>query len=118
MEDQFGLLERILLTKVAQKLKESDIFWQVELAEAAKHAQGGLEQGEQTLRAILVYVPTGIFLLRVIDKRMHIAPHRPVAAGRVRVQPTARLHGEVSGLLHRLHGEIFGRVDDDRCGSR
>jgi hypothetical protein len=40
---------------------------------------------------------------------------RPIAAGRVRVQPTARLHGEVGGLLHGLHGEITGRLDDDRA---
>jgi hypothetical protein len=25
------------------------------------------------------------------------------------------LDGEVSGFLHRLHGEIAGRVDDDRA---
>src|SRR6059058_126592 len=55
-----------------------------------------------------------ILLLRMIDIVMHIALQRPRAARRVRVQPTARLHGEVSGLLHGLHGEIAGRLDDDR----
>src|SRR5262249_58602870 len=46
---------------------------------------------------------------------MHVALHRPVAAGRVCVEPTARLDSEVSGFLHRLHGEIAGRVDDHRA---
>src|SRR3989454_679604 len=61
-----------------------------------------------------MHVTTGIFLLRVIDKLMHIALHRPIAAGRVGVEPTACLHRDVSGLLDRLHREIFGRLDDDR----
>src|SRR5262249_35798427 len=39
---------------------------------------------------------------------------RPIAAGRVGVEPTARLHRKVSGLLHRLDREIAGRLDDDR----
>src|SRR5262245_28121022 len=38
---------------------------------------------------------------------------RPIAAGRVRVEPTARSDGEGRRLLHRLHREIAGRVDDD-----
>src|SRR2546423_11347386 len=62
---------------------------------------------------MLMDLPAGILLLRVIDIVMPIALQRPIAAGRVRVQPTARLHGEVSGLLHCLHGEIAGRLDDD-----
>ena len=37
---------------------------------------------------------------------------RTIAARRVGVEPTARLHGDARGLLHRLHREIFGRVDD------
>src|SRR5262245_61677904 len=46
---------------------------------------------------------------------MHVALHRPVAAGRVRVEPAARLDGEVRGFLHPLHGEIAGRVDNHRA---
>src|SRR5215475_8582667 len=55
-----------------------------------------------------------IFLLCMIDIVMHIALERPIAAGRVRIQPTARVDGEVRSLLHGLHGKIFGRLDDDR----
>src|SRR5438045_1423619 len=47
----------------------------------------------------------------MIDERVHVALDRPVAAGRVRREPTPRLDGEVSGLLHRLDGEIAGRLD-------
>src|SRR2546423_5898056 len=57
-----------------------------------------------------MHVTTCLFLLRVIDKRMHIALHRLIAAGGVRGEPTARLHRQVGGLLHRLHREISGRL--------
>src|SRR6516164_7694314 len=101
--------------KVAQKLKEPDVPRQVELADTAKHSQVGLQEGEQALRTIFVDVPACVFLSRMIDELMHVALHRPVATGGVRVDPTARLDGKVCSLLHRLHGEVFGRLDDDRA---
>jgi hypothetical protein len=58
-------------------------------------------------------LPACILLLRVMDIVMPIALQHAIAADRVRVQPTARVDGEVSGLLHGLHGEIAGRLDDD-----
>src|SRR2546430_10365299 len=61
-----------------------------------------------------MHVITRIFLLRVIDELMQVALQRPIAAGRVRVESTARLHRDVGGFLHRLDGEIFGRLDDNR----
>src|SRR5262245_44327009 len=61
-----------------------------------------------------MHFATGVFLLRMIDVRMHIALERSIAARRVGVEPTARLHGDVGRLLHRLDREIFGRVEDDR----
>ena len=87
LQDQFGLLERIALTKVPQELKEPNVPWQVALTETPKHVQVGLQQGEETLRAILVDVTTGIFLLRMIHVRMHVARHRPIAARGVRIGP-------------------------------
>src|SRR6266571_4057850 len=54
-----------------------------------------------------------VFLLRVIDRLMRVARQRPVAARRIRIELTARVHRDVSGLLDRLHREIFGRLDDD-----
>src|SRR5438105_7803395 len=60
-----------------------------------------------------MHLPACILLLRMIDELVDVARQRPITAGRVRVQPTAGLHGEVSGLLHRLDGEITGRLDDD-----
>src|SRR5215831_10191282 len=50
----------------------------------------------------------------MIDELVHVALHRSVAAGRVRIEPTARPDSEVCRFLHRLHREISGRVDDDR----
>jgi hypothetical protein len=43
-----------------------------------------------------------VFLLGVIDEVMRIALERPIAAGGVRIKPTARLDGEVRGLLASL----------------
>src|SRR4029453_1118200 len=60
-----------------------------------------------------MHVPTGIFLLCVIDKVMHIALERAIAAGRIRIEPTARVDGEVGRFLHRLDGKIPRRVDHD-----
>src|SRR5712691_9859759 len=99
--------------KVPEELEKAQIPRQVHFAEAAKHPQVGLEQGKQTLRSILVHLAAGIFLLGVIDELVHVALQSPIAAGRVRAEPTAGLHRDVSRLLHRLDGEISGRVEDD-----
>src|SRR5262245_50719851 len=101
----------MVLTKVAEELKEPDVPWQIELADPMKPPEVGFEQGEQTLSAIFVHVPTGVRFLGVISERMHIALQRPIAAGRIGLEPAAYLHGQVGGLLDRLHREIFGRVD-------
>src|SRR5215211_3845597 len=102
------------MPNVPQELKEAHVSRKIAFAEAPKHPQVRLEQGEQTLRPILVHVTTGVFLLRMIDELVHVPLHRPVAAGRVRVEPTTRAHGDLSRLLHRLDREIAGRLDDDR----
>src|SRR6266571_5099474 len=62
-----------------------------------------------------MHLTTGIFLLRMIDVLMHVARHRPIAAGGVRIKPTARLHRQVGCLLYRLHREISGRLYNDRA---
>src|SRR5215813_11139128 len=61
-----------------------------------------------------MHVTARVFFLRMIHERMHVPLHRPVAAGRVRVEPTARSHGDLSRLLHRLDRKISGRLEDDR----
>src|SRR5258708_31530778 len=61
-----------------------------------------------------MHLAAGIFLLGVIDELVHIALHRSIAAGGVGIEATACVHREVSGLLHRLHRESSGRLDDDR----
>src|SRR5215813_12286236 len=93
-------------------VREAHVAREGGFPEASKHAQVRLEQAEQTLRPILVHVTTGVFLPCVIDELVEIALQRLIAARRVRVEPTARLDGEVCGLLHCFHGEIFGRLDD------
>jgi hypothetical protein len=62
-----------------------------------------------------MYLPTGGFLLRMIDIRVEVALQRPIPAGGVRIQPTACLHRDVGRFLHRLHREIAGRLDNDRA---
>jgi len=61
-QDHLGLLKRRQLMKVAQELKEAHIPWQIGFAEAPKHPQVWLEQGEQTLRSVLMHVTTRVFL--------------------------------------------------------
>src|SRR5712691_8135457 len=61
-----------------------------------------------------MHLPACILLLRMIDELVDVARQRPITAGRVRREPTARVHGEASGLLPRLDGAITGRLDDDR----
>jgi hypothetical protein len=60
-----------------------------------------------------VDVATRIFFLRMVDECLHVALHRAIAAGGVGIEATARLHREISGLLHRLHRAIAGRLEDD-----
>src|SRR5215813_9022055 len=61
-----------------------------------------------------MHVTPCILFLRMIDERVHVALHRPIATRGVRIESAPRLHGEVRGLLHRFDREIAGRVDDHR----
>jgi hypothetical protein len=107
------MLECILRPQVPQKLKEVQIPLQVGFAQAAKHVQIWFEQGEQACCAILMSLPTHVYLPRMIDELVHVALHRSVAAGGVRVEPTAYLHRDIGGPLHCLHHEISGCLEDD-----
>jgi hypothetical protein len=60
-----------------------------------------------------MHVTARIFLLGMIDELVHVSLHRPIAAGRVGIQPTARVDRQIRCLLYRLDGEIAGRLDDD-----
>jgi hypothetical protein len=64
------------LPHVPQELKEAHVFWKVGFAKAPKDPQVGLEQGEQTLRPILVHIPARVFLLGMIDELVPIALQR------------------------------------------
>jgi hypothetical protein len=107
------LLTRVVLTNIAQELKEPGVSRQAAFTHAAKHAQIRLEQRKETLRPLLVHVTPGGLFLGVIDELVDIALQGPIAAGRVHVQSTACLHSNVGRFLYRLHGEIAGRLDDD-----
>jgi hypothetical protein len=111
--DQLGLLKRRQLTIVAQKLTEPEVSGQVHFADATKHPQVRLEQREQALRPVLMHVATGILLLRMVDERMRISCQGPIAAGRVGIESTPRVHRDIGGLLYRLHRQISGRLEDD-----
>src|SRR5215475_8683810 len=102
------------LANVPQKLKEAKVPWQVRFADTPEHPEVGLEQGKQALGSILMHLAARIFLLGMIDVLMDMALQRLIAAGRVRIQPTARLDGDVGRLLHRCDGKIPGRLDDDK----
>src|SRR5262249_34373012 len=102
-----------LLVKVAQELEEPHIARQIRFADTPKHPQIELQQRKEAFRPILMHVPARVFLLRVIHRVMLIAHYQPVAAGRVRVELAAGLHGEVGGLLHRLDRKVPSRLDHD-----
>src|SRR5262249_49541348 len=87
---------------------------EVELAEAPKHPQVRFEQGKEALGSILMHLPTYVFLLRMIDVLVEGPLQHPIAAGRIGIQTTSRLYSKIGRFLHRLHREIFGRLDDDR----
>jgi hypothetical protein len=53
-----------------------------------------------------MHVTTSVFLLRVIDVLMKVSLQCSIAARRVRIESTARLDGEVGGLLRCLDGKI------------
>src|SRR5262252_743371 len=113
IQDHLGLLKRRQLIKVAQELKEPNIPWQVGFAEASKHPQVRLEQGEQTLRPILVHLTTGILFLGVIHELMEVSRERPITAGGVGEESAAPLHDDVGGLLHRLDRKVPRRLNHD-----
>jgi hypothetical protein len=53
-----------------------------------------------------MYIPPRIFLLGMVDVRMEVSFQRPIAAGGVRIEPAARVNGEVGCFLHCADGEI------------
>src|SRR5262245_51504785 len=63
---------------------------------------------EETYGNATRLVPT-----QLIDARVQVALHRPIAAGRVGIEPTADLYCNISRFLYCLDGEIAGRLDDD-----
>src|SRR5215831_2534987 len=60
-----------------------------------------------------MHVTARLFLLRMVDKVVRIARERAIAAGRVRIEPTARFDGDVGRFLHRLDGKVPRRLDHD-----
>src|SRR5215471_845392 len=58
-----------------------------------------------------MHVTARIFLLRMVDKVMRIALQRAIAAGRVGIEPTARLDCEVGPFLHCLDSKVPRRLD-------
>src|SRR4029450_10600394 len=60
-----------------------------------------------------MHVTARIFLLRMVNKVVHIALQRAIAARRVGIEPTAPLHSDVGGLLHRLDRKVPRRLHHD-----
>src|SRR6266511_2216389 len=54
-----------------------------------------------------MHLAAGIFLLRVVHECMAVSLQRSIAIGRVRIESTARLDGDVSRLLHRGDGKVL-----------
>ena len=108
-----ALLKRGQLMKIPQALEEAQIPRQGRFADTPNHPQEGFQQRKLTLRPILMPLAARIVLLRVIDNIMQVARQRLIGAGRVGIEPAALSYGHVGGLLHGLHREIAGRLEDD-----
>lgn len=113
IQDHFGLLECIQLTRVPQELQEAQVPRQSGFADASKHVQVRLEQRKQTLRPMLMHVTPRVCLLRMIDKLVYIALQGSRAVGRVRVELTPFLHRDVGSLLHCPDGTVPCRLHHD-----
>src|SRR4029453_8646971 len=61
-----------------------------------------------------MHVTARIFLLRMVNKVVHIALQRAIAAGRVCRETGARFDSKIGRFLHRLHSKILRALDDDR----
>src|SRR5262249_4447927 len=60
-----------------------------------------------------MHVTTGILFLRMIDERVHVALHRPIATRGVRKESAPRLDREVGRFLHGLDGKVSRRLNHD-----
>ena len=105
-----SLLTRRQLTKVPQALAKPAIAWPVGVAEAPPHPPVGLQPREQTRGPMLMHLPTRVCLRRVVPRVLLRAREQPVAAGRVRVELTAGVQGQIGRLLHRLARKAPGRL--------
>ena len=68
LQNQLGLRAGVLGPEVSQKLEEAHIPRQIGLADATEHSQVRFEQGKEALGLVLMHLPTGVFLLRMIDR--------------------------------------------------
>ena len=50
-----------------------------------------------------MHLPTGVFLLRMIDVLVEVSLQRPIAAGRIGIQATPYVYSKIGRFLHRLH---------------
>lgn len=112
MQNKLCLFKGVLLTKVPQELKETDVTGQVVLGDPPKHLKKRFQQGKEALRAVLMYGAANIFLFRMIDEVVNVSLQRLIASGRVRIDMAALLHCQVCGFLHRYGGKILDRLDN------
>src|SRR5215471_19786794 len=68
---------------VAQELKEAYIPRQVGFADPPQYPHIGLQQRKEALRPILMHVTTRVFLLRMVDERVHVGKRNEFVAYRV-----------------------------------
>jgi hypothetical protein len=58
-----------------------------------------------------MHVTTCILFLRMIDERVHVALHRPIATRGVRIESAPRLDRAVGRFLHCLDGKVPRRLN-------
>jgi len=111
--DPLGLWARLLVPNVPQTWPAAHVAWHVALADPTQHSPRRLASGQQARGPMRMPRAAGRFPPRVLDGRGPSALQRSRAPGRVRLQSTARGHGEGGGVLPRGAGAIPAGLHHD-----
>src|SRR5882724_5966536 len=111
--DPLGLWARLRVPHVPQTVPAAHVAWHVARADPPQHSPRRLASGQQARGPMRMPRAAGRCLPRVLDGRGPRALQRARAPGRVRLQSTARGHGEGGGVLPRGAGAIPAGLHHD-----
>src|SRR5882724_242787 len=111
--DPLGLWARLRVPHVPQTVPAAHVAWHVAWADPPQHSPRRLASGQQARGPMRMPRAAGRCLPRVLDGRGPRALQGARAPGRVRLQSTARGHGEGGGVLPRGAGAIPAGLHHD-----